>query len=124
MIENIFILKSPTAELPADYSGGFIKISTTGIPSGNGFSVSYGTALRQYATFGDFLSEKGSKTDWLTAGVKHRDLPDAMPAHLDTYESATNPASGKGLHNWAQPEQFMGGMLHQQPFRIRSFHWG
>lgn len=92
MIENIFILKSPTAELPADYSGGFIKISTTGIPSGNGFSVSYGTALRQYATFGDFLSEKGSKTDWLTAGVKHRDLPDAMPAHLDTYESATNPA--------------------------------
>lgn len=92
MIENIFILKSPTAELPADYSGGFIKISTTGIPSGNGFSVSYGTALRQYATLGDFLSEKGSKTDWLTAGVKHRDLPDAMPAHLDTYESATNPA--------------------------------
>ena len=92
MIENIFILKSPTAELPADYSGGFIKISTTGIPSGNGFSISYGTALRQYATFGDFLSEKGSKTDWLTAGVKHRDLPDAMPAHLDTYESATNPA--------------------------------
>lgn len=91
MIENIFILKSPTAELPADYSGGFIKISTTGIPSRNGFSVSYGTALRQYATFGNFLMEKGSSTDWLTAGVKHRELPDAMPAHLDTYESATNP---------------------------------
>ncbi|MCU0410615.1 MAG: TonB-dependent receptor [Bacteroidales bacterium] len=92
MIENIFILKSPTAELPSDYSGGFIKISTTGIPSGNGFSVSYGTSLRQYATFENFMKDKGGNTDWLTAGVKHRELPDAMPAHLDTYESATNPA--------------------------------
>jgi outer membrane receptor for ferrienterochelin and colicin len=92
MIENIFILKSPTADLPADYSGGFIKISTTGIPSGNSFSVSYGTALRQYATFNNFLKEEGGNTDWLTAGVKYRELPDAMPAHLDTYESATNPA--------------------------------
>jgi len=92
MIVNIFILKSPTADLPADYSGGFIKISTTGIPSGNSFSVSYGNALRQYATFGNFLKEEGGNTDWLTAGVKYRELPDAMPAHLDTYESATNPA--------------------------------
>lgn len=91
MIENIFILKSPTAELPADYSGGFIKISTTGIPDENRFSVSYGTALRQYTTFSDYLEERGGKTDWLTMGAGHRELPEAMPVHLDLYESATNP---------------------------------
>lgn len=91
MIENIFILKSPTAELPADYSGGFIKIATTGIPSANSASVSYGTAFRQYSTFGNFLKEEGSPLDWLTLGSSHRSLPDDMPAHLDTYESATNP---------------------------------
>lgn len=91
MIENIFILKSPTSELPADYSGGFIKISTTGIPSGNSFSVSYGTAWRQYATFGSYLREKSGGADWLTLGLKERELPAAMPAHLDLYESATNP---------------------------------
>jgi hypothetical protein len=90
MIENIYILKSPTAELPADYSGGFIKISTTGIPSENRFSVSYGTTFRQYATFGDYLAERGGKTDWLTMGTGQRALPDAMPVHLDLYESATN----------------------------------
>ncbi len=91
MIENIFILKSPTAELPADYSGGFIKIATTGIPSANSFSVSYGTAFRQYSTFGNFMKEDGSTRDWLTLGSSYRSLPDYMPAHLDTYESATNP---------------------------------
>jgi outer membrane receptor for ferrienterochelin and colicin len=92
MIENIFILKSPTAELPADYSGGFIKISTTGIPSGKGFSVSYGTVFRQYTTFNDYEKENGSGTGWLTAGIKYRSLPAEMPEHLDIYESATNPA--------------------------------
>lgn len=91
MIENIFILKSPTAELPADYSGGFIKISTTGIPEENKVFISYGTAFRQYTTFHNYLKEKGSGTDWLTMGLKHRELPDAMPSHLDLYESATNP---------------------------------
>jgi len=91
MIENIFILKSPTAELPADYSGGFIKITTTGIPAENGFFISYGTAFRQYTTFGSYLQERGSSTDWLTMGAKHRQLPDAMPAHLDLFESAANP---------------------------------
>ena len=91
VIENIFILKSPTAELPADYSGGFVKISTTGIPEENKVFLSYGTAFRQYTTFGNYLKERGSQTDWLTMGVKYRALPESMPAHLDQYESATNP---------------------------------
>ncbi len=106
MIENIFILKSPTAELPADYSGGFVKVSTTGIPSGNNFFISYGTAYRQYSTFKDFRKENGSPTDWLTSGSDFRKLPASMPDHLDQYESATNPeirdrvtSIGRSLNN-------------------------
>lgn len=91
MIENIFILKSPTAELPADYSGGFVKITTTGIPSGNSTFFSYSTAIRQFSTFRDFKKESGSPSDWLTSGTGFRKLPENMPAHLDQYESATNP---------------------------------
>jgi outer membrane receptor for ferrienterochelin and colicin len=92
MIENIFILKSPTAELPADYAGGFIKISTTGIPSENRFFVSYGATFREYTTFSNtFLEEPGSKLDWLTMGASYRSLPENMPSHLDLYDNATNP---------------------------------
>ena len=68
MIENIFILKSPTADLPADYSGGFIKVSTTGIPNKNSFFFSYGTVFRQYSTFEIYDREPGSPLDFLTAG--------------------------------------------------------
>ena len=106
MIENILILKSPTAELPADYSGGFIKVSTTGIPSKNSIFLSYGTAFRQYSTFNNFIKENGSPADWLTLGSAFRSLPANMPSHLDQYESATNPAIrervteiGKSLNN-------------------------
>lgn len=110
MIENILILKSPTAELPADYSGGFIKVTTTGIPSRNSAFISYGTAFRQYSTFNTYLREAGGPTDWLTMGTSYRSLPDMMPDHLDTYESATNQeirdrvtTIGRSLNNSWQP---------------------
>jgi outer membrane receptor for ferrienterochelin and colicin len=110
MIESIFILKSPTAELPADYSGGFIKVSTTGIPAKNGFFFSYGTTFRQYSTFNEFYKEPGTKTDWLTAGEAYRSLPDNTPTHLDQYDAATNPEIrnrvteiGRSLNNTWEP---------------------
>lgn len=123
MIENIFILKSPTADLPADYSGGFIKVSTTGIPSKNSFFASYGTTFRQYSTFNSYSAEKGSSTDWLTAGSSYRSLPDAMPSHLDQYESATNPdirnrvtEIGQSLNNSWEPIPVTG--LPDQKFTL------
>ena len=110
MIESIFILKSPTAELPADYSGGFIKVSTTGIPEKNSFFFTYGTAFRQYSTFNEFYKEPGTKTDWLTTGAAYRSLPDNTPSHLDQYDAATNPEirnrvteTGRYLNNTWKP---------------------
>lgn len=91
MIENIFILKSPTAELRPTILVASSKIATTGIPTENRFFVSYGTAFREYSTFSNFMKEEGSQTDWLTLGTRHRSLPAGMPAHLDQYETATNP---------------------------------
>ena len=110
MIENIFILKSPTAELPADYSGGFIKVSTTGIPSKNGLFLSYGTTFRQYSLFNKFYKERGTSTDWLAAGTAYRNLPENVPGHLDQYDAATNPEIrnrvteiGRSLNNTWEP---------------------
>ncbi len=57
IIENIYILKSPTADLPSDYSGGFIKINTIGIPTQNSVNISYGTNYNQYTTFSDFYKQ-------------------------------------------------------------------
>jgi hypothetical protein len=92
MIENIMIIKSPAAELPSDFSGGFVKIATKNMPDKNSLVFSYGTAWHEGTTFQKFHSyDNGSWTDLLGFDNGSRDLPSDMPAHLNEYESATNP---------------------------------
>ena len=45
MIENMIIVKSPAPEFPADFSGGFVKITTVNLPEKNSFFMSYGTGI-------------------------------------------------------------------------------
>lgn len=90
-IENIMIFKSPAAELPADFSGGFVKITTKSMPEKNSMFLTYSTGFSQGTTFNSFYKYKGSSTDWLGFDKGSRSLPDDMPSHLNKYESATNP---------------------------------
>jgi outer membrane receptor for ferrienterochelin and colicin len=92
MIENIMIFKSPAAELPADFAGGFVKITTKNMPDKNGAFISYGTGYTEGTTFRTFYRGETSKTDWLGFDNGLRALPGDMPSHLNEYESATNPA--------------------------------
>ena len=91
MIDNMIIVKSPAPELPADFSGGFVKITTTNLPEKNSFFVSYGTGIGQGTTFNSLSQYTKSGTDWMGFDNGFRALPAEMPAHLNEYESATNP---------------------------------
>ncbi len=91
MIENMVIVKSPAPELPADFSGGFVKITTINLPEKNSFFVSYGTAFAQGTTGESFKKYQGSGSDWLGFGESYRAIPKDMPTNLNQYESATNP---------------------------------
>jgi hypothetical protein len=90
MIDNMMIIKSPAPELPADFSGGFVKINTINLPEKNSAFISYGTGFSQGTTGKSFLKYKGSLTDWLGFDNGTRALPSDMPSHLNQYESATN----------------------------------
>ncbi len=92
MIENMIIVKSPAPELPADFSGGFVKITTVNLPEKNSFFVSYGTGIGEGTTFESLRKYQNSSTDWLGFDNGFRALPKEMPANLNEYESATNPA--------------------------------
>jgi len=92
MIENIMIIKSPAAELPVDFSGGFVKITTRNMPENNNIIFSYSTAFNEGSTFRKFYKYDGSSTDILGFDDGIRALPEGMPAHLNEYEAATNPA--------------------------------
>lgn len=92
MIENIMIYKSPLAELPADYAGGFVRITTKNLPEKNEAFFSYSTGISETATFREFYKPVSGNTDWLGFDNGSRSLPDDMPDHLNEYEFATNPA--------------------------------
>jgi hypothetical protein len=112
MIDNIMIIKSPAAELPADFSGGFVKIATKNMPDKNSIVFSYGTAYSEGTTFRKFNDNDGGWTDFLGFDNGARALPADMPAHLIEYESATNPAIrnlitdlGRSMNNTWTPNQ-------------------
>ncbi len=64
-IDNMVIVKSPSPEYPADFTGGFIMINTKEMPSENSFMLSLGTNINDRTHFGNFLYNPGSTTDFL-----------------------------------------------------------
>ena len=53
-IDNLLIVKSPAPELPADFSGGFIRIRTKVVPEENSLTISYGTGFNSVTHSNDF----------------------------------------------------------------------
>ncbi|MEG0948673.1 MAG: TonB-dependent receptor [Bacteroidales bacterium] len=64
-LDNMMVIKSPTPELPSDFSGGFIQIQTKDVPEKNSFSVSVGTTINDQTHFRDSYRNSGSATDLL-----------------------------------------------------------
>jgi TonB-dependent receptor len=64
-LSNMIIIKSPAPELPADFTGGLIKITTRDMPVTTGFNYSISLGAN-FKTIGkDFLYNPGSSTDLL-----------------------------------------------------------
>lgn len=83
LIDNMMVYKSPSAELPADFSGGFVRLMTKNVPEGNTFNISYQLGFNTNATFRDFQLTKGHAIDYLGFGAGKRALPSGTPAHLN-----------------------------------------
>jgi len=80
LIENILIFKTPAPELPADFAGAAINIATKNTADENSFLVSYSTGYQTSATFKNFRTQKGGKTDWLGFDDGTRALPSSYPS--------------------------------------------
>lgn len=83
-IDNMMIVKTPTAEYPADYTGGFILINTKEIPTSNSLHLTLGGSCNTQTAFRTFLSPKSSPTDFLGFDSGMRSLSGGMDAKLST----------------------------------------
>lgn len=82
LIDNIMIYKTPAPEIPADFSGGFVKIFTKNVPDENSLEISLTTSYQQGSTFNSFISSSQAKADLLGFGSFERNLPSTFPAKI------------------------------------------
>ncbi|GHT61368.1 TonB-dependent receptor [Bacteroidia bacterium] len=88
-IENILITKSPTPELPADFTGGFVKIATKNMPTENSTQLSYGLNFNTQTHFQDFQYAAGSATDFLGFDNGFRGRQSVVPNQRMDNENAS-----------------------------------
>lgn len=131
-IENIMIVKSPQPELPADFSGGFIKVETKGVPNENAIQVSYGTGFNTQTHFKNFKYNKGSGTDFLGFDSGMRDTDKIVPNRLDNNNAAliTSVTQSGFNNNWAikekkpLPDQRFSFMINRKYTVANNKIWG
>ena len=80
MLENLFIMKSATPELPGEFAGGVIDIKTVEPRSEAFQNIQIGTGFNTIATLKNSRVYEGSSTDVLGFGNAARALPDGLPS--------------------------------------------
>ncbi|WP_306639720.1 TonB-dependent receptor [Sanyastnella coralliicola] len=76
LIDNLVVVKTLQADLPADYSGAYINVITKDFPDQFQFRYSGSFGYNTNSTFNDdFLTSTGSDTDWIGFDNGFRDAP-------------------------------------------------
>ena len=104
MIDRFMVYKSPSPDLPGEFSGGVVKVSTTDIPEKTNFTVNYASGFRTGTTFQPFVMNEGSKMDKWSFGAKDRALPDGFASNVRDFNNDPQAIQdlGRSLDsNWA-----------------------
>lgn len=104
MIDNMVIYKSPSPELPADFTGGFIKIFTKNMPDEDFFSIGYATGFNTSTNYNNFQLITKGKTDWLGIDDGTRNLPSSFPSSLKGLPSSKLASLGQSLNTYWAPQ--------------------
>ena len=98
-IDNMQIVKTPSPEYPADYTGGFIVVNTKDIPAENITQVQVGGNWNTTSVFRNFTHAKGTATDFLGFDNGTRSLNGGFNASLRPIGNGGTDLTGNGLNN-------------------------
>lgn len=79
LIDNMVITKTATPDMPAEFAGGIIQISTKDIPDKNFYTLSIGSSVHSLTTFQPWMKSQGGKYDFLGLDDGTRAIPSAFP---------------------------------------------
>jgi len=80
LIGNMTVLKSASAEFPADFTGGIVNIETVDFPDKKIFDVSVGLGFNPSMHFNsEYLTSPGGSTDFLGFDDGSREIPTTNP---------------------------------------------
>lgn len=123
MIDNVLINKTATPDMPGEFSGGIVQVTTKDIPFKNSFGIGMGLSYNTISTGKDFNIGYMGSMDFLGFDDGSRKFPTNFPStsrwrvasrdqqigysrlmtntYGDRYDGAAFPASNLQL-NWAQ----------------------
>lgn len=124
IIDNIIINKTATPDMPADFSGGNIQITTKSIPDKSFFQISASSGYNTLATGKEFTNYSASKYHWLGIYDKSQDLPKEIPEDTKSWIiNAQQAEMAKNFNNDFKTQtfkafpnmsiNFTGGWAHQ-----------
>lgn len=106
MLDNLVIIKTARPDMPAEFAGGIIEISTKNIPEKNFFSISTAGGWNTITTRKEQYYYNGGKKDWIGIDDGKRAMSTEIPvfedfpinAHAQASLAATVPVSDWSLH--------------------------
>ncbi|MGL4596976.1 MAG: TonB-dependent receptor domain-containing protein [Bacteroidia bacterium] len=101
MIDRFLVFKSPSADLPGEFSGGAVRIYTRNIPDKTSFQVGYSSGFRSETTFQQFNLNKGTSSDLYGMGAASRALPAGFVSNVRNLSNDPDGtrAAGQSLRN-------------------------
>lgn len=83
MLDNLVIVKTASADLPGEFAGGAILVSTKDIPEASFIQGSLSSGFNTATTFKPFLEGNSGGNDFLGIDDNTRALPGAFPSTTD-----------------------------------------
>ncbi len=122
LIDNIVIYKTANPDLPGDFAGGVVQISTKDVPTNNFLSLGAGLSVNTISTGKDFNPGYVAKYDYLGFDDGSRKLPDGFPSRKGFQgQSFSNRAQFSQLLKNTYGDRYNGNALPNQSYQLT---WG
>lgn len=121
LIDNIMIYKTANPDLPGDFAGGVVQVSTKDVPAKNFLSLGAGLSMNTLSTGKDFNPGYVGQYDYLGFDDGSRRLPDAFPSRRNFNGSFEERAAYSRLLKNTYGDRYDGNALPNQSYQLS---WG